>query len=785
MHHLKWWLYVLIAFRCLTPDLLAQSMNERSFIDLEGHDFTEHKEISLDGPWKFYWNELLYPDTIDSSEATQIVSFPHLWNDDPSLSSFGYATYITTIALPPNTPDLSVIVPDMYSAYTLYINGKVIAQNGKVATHPEDYKPYWVHVNASLNSFKSDTLQLVLQIANFDHSKGGIRLPIILGEKDHLMYRSVLEFGLILLLTGCILMIGLVFLGLYLFGRHEFTMLCFAVFCFFFSYQVIGTDFYALHLLIPDIPWLLTIKVEYFSLFATGFSFSIFVLKLYPYEVSKKILYLFAGIYALFALITLIFPPYYFTQLVDYFLVVLPLYALFITWVYIKAVLNNREGSRFALGSTIFVFIVIIYNTLVYSTILEESLLFYYSGLFCFFFLQSLILTYRYTNSLTRAREKAEESAKVKSQFLSTMSHEIRTPLNAIIGVSELMMHSDSVDERKKYVNLINESGKNLLELINKILDYSKFETSGIETDLKPVNLRAIIEDILNLLGPLYEEKNINFEVDIYSNVPEWIMSDSTHLKQVLINLVGNAIKFTNEGTIIIRIQPHSDLQRKGNFKFTIIDSGKGIAELETDRLFKTFSQLDPSSTREHGGTGLGLVISQKLVDALDGEIWHENNSRQGATFHFTITAEKTTSTALVNHHPKSNSKSSVEQSQKQLRVMVAEDNLINQKVIQKILESHQLYPDMVKDGQEAFDKIMEKDYDLIFMDMEMPVMDGIEACQKIRATLPDKKQPIIVAITANAFLEDREKCLNAGMNDFLSKPISMKDIAGIMEKWF
>ena len=332
---------ILILLSLPLEEVRAQPIASEGVIDLSSFQIESQNSLELNGEWGFYWNELLAPSATQTSEKKTYVEFPHLWRDS-DLPSFGYATYTLQIIKPQSHPPLALTIPDLYTAYTLFINGTEVSRNGEVATNPEDYTPFWLPKTVSINQFDSDTLNLVLQVSNFKHSKGGIRLPIILGSAKHLERERTIEIGYTLLLTGCLFMIGLFFLGLYLFGRHEEPMIYFAAVCFFFSYRVFGTELYPLHYLFPEIPWILTIKAEYFSLYFTAFLFCAFVKKLYPVEVNKYILYAFSGVFGTLSAITLFFPAFYFTSLINLFFGVLPLLIAYITWVYITITPSHK-----------------------------------------------------------------------------------------------------------------------------------------------------------------------------------------------------------------------------------------------------------------------------------------------------------------------------------------------------------------------------------------------------------------------------------------------------------
>lgn len=772
---------VLVLFLSIESE--AQPFAENGILDLSAIDFVNQQAIELNGEWGFYWKELVAPAKVDSSPPPDYVQFPYLWSNDPGLSSFGYATYTLQVIKPKNHPRLALSIPDLYTAYTLYLNNEVISKNGTVGTTPEQHTPFWLPATVTLTSQQTDTLQFVLHVSNFEHSKGGIRLPIILGTQQYLQRERTIEIGFIMLLTGCLFMIGLFFLGLYMFGRHEVPMLYFAFICFCYSYRVVGSELYPLHYLFPELPWILTTKAEYFSLYFTATLFCIFVKKLYPREVSNSIINGFTGFFGLLSLVALLFPAFIFTELINLFFLGIPFLIVYLTWVYIKGVINKREGARFALASTVMVFVVFSHNLLEYVTVLEENLVLNFVGLFSFFFLQSLILSYRFTNSLSKARIKAEEAAHAKSQFLSTMSHEIRTPLNAVIGLSELLIDTKSKTETHEFAKNIKESGENLLEIINNILDYSKLESTSIEAKNEPVHLETTVNEIIRLLHPLSKDKNLKIETQIATDVPEWITTDSTRLKQILINLIGNAIKFTEAGRISVLVEQNETPSVPGNIKFIISDTGSGISDKDIHRLFKSFSQVDVGPTRKHGGTGLGLVISKKLVEILGGQIWFESEVGQGTVFHFTLNAPAAKAPTL----PEPDALPAFElpkEFNKKYKVLVVEDNLMNQKVILKILEKNHLTADIAENGKHAFDMLRNQSYDLVFMDMEMPVMDGIEATKIIRKSLPEENQPVIIAMTANAFDDDRRRCLDAGMNDFISKPVSVSIVAAKLKEW-
>jgi signal transduction histidine kinase/CheY-like chemotaxis protein len=744
--------------------------------------------ITIQGDVDFYWQQLITnEDSLPASAKKFRAYFPSLWGaiktpSGQTLPDTGFASYAFTILLPKNHTSFAFRVPDYYSNSKIFINGQLLSSQGEVGTSKQTSVPFWVKKTSSYY-LPQDTLKVVLQISNFHLPKGGATKPLEFGGATNLRLHHDRDLGVDFLLSGCLLMGGLFFLGLAWFSKFDKAMLYFSLFCILYGLRLICNDNYALHTVLPNINWLFSYRMEYILFYICVGLFSTYIYYLYPQDASRSILNIMLGILTLMCLIVLTTTPMFFASLTTYFLIFILLFISYSIWVFCVAAYKKRPGAIFGLfGNCVaaLIFAIIVLN---YLKILPINKPVVIIGYIIFFFLQSLIISNRFSRYLIKAKEDAEAGLLLKNHFVATMTHEIRTPLNAVVGLSNIIKADFENKDLKKLSENIDSlafSAQSLVGIVNNVLHYSKIEARKIEFENIPFNLIETATSVANSFKLLAKQKRIALNCILNNGLPNFVTGDPTNLKQILINLMSNAIKFTSEGgvTLSVSLMSSNNAQQKSTVRFCVEDSGIGINEKDLLKIFNPFVQADSSISRNYGGTGLGLSICNDILKIQNSKLEVTSALNQGTKFWFDIqfiTAENQTEA------PKTNNNTESAAPLKGLTILLAEDNELNAKIALNFL--HRWGADVIRavDGIEVIDKFEAQPFDLVLMDIQMPNRDGLEAARIIRRT--NKTTPIL-ALTANIGDEISREVAAVGMNDIIMKPFKPADLVDTIIKF-
>lgn len=789
---------------CSDSSVITPGVNHGTY-NLKDWDFAQNGPVKLNGEWEFYWHQFLKNDS--PGAETDYLEVPGLWNNkingEKKLPGQGYASLRMVLQLP-GQKEYALRYINSATSCKVFINGELFHKAGdpgktKQTTQP-GYEPATI-----LFYPETDTTEIVLQIANFHHKKGGQWEPLTLGLKDQIQKMSNTRLFLEIVFFGAIMVMALFHIILFLFHRQEVPSLYFGIFAFLIAIRFLVAGEFPIYLL-GSFNWNLLVKTDYLGFYAAIIFFALFIEKMFPLEISKRVVSVAIALMSTVVAITIFTEPLFFSHMMahfQYFVIGISLYAIYCL---VIAVQRKRDGAMLFLIGFVSLILLAIHDILNENEIIH-SITLSSLGVTLFILFKSSILALRTQKALVtnknlsselatqnkeyqvlfkrykkqnrqlkKAKEKAEESDRFKSAFLANISHEIRTPMNGIIGFSDLIAKPDlSEDKRRKYHEIIKERGKLLLGIVNDIIDISKIESGQVVIHNENIPVNQLFDQLLSSYLPLCKNKGINLNKSIPVNQTEVIISaDHQKLKQILENLLSNAYKFTETGHIEAGYKIEDE-----SIVFFIKDTGIGLNENEIKTIFDRFNQGNEEISKKFGGTGLGLSIVKAYVEKMEGKIWVKSKKNRGSDFYFSLpfkgeematTPQQIIETPLQRQHHNN------------ILILLVEDNESNMMLIQEILSSTEYKMIHAANGKEAIQLFKQNpQINLVLMDIKLPDSDGYTLTKEMKSM---RNEVPIIAQTAFAFNEDREKAIAAGCIDHISKPIDPEQLLSLIKKY-
>ncbi|TGL18210.1 response regulator [Leptospira levettii] len=784
--------FILTLSGCFTYDKPNPPTAQFGVLDLRSWDFDLYGNVPLNGDWKIEWKQLVTAQ----NENSNFTKIPGNWTNHTGVPyKEGYATLQLKILVNPNAKTLYLQNGVTRNAFKILIGEEKIYESGKLGFDSDSEIPSIKIQTIPLPSRDNGEINLNIQISCFHYHVCGIASPYLIGTHEGInksFFEATSHDIFVISSLGTLAFFHFV---LFLFWRDEKTHLYFSFVCFLASVRLLSIgEARIVYNYLPMDVYETMLKLNGLSFTLLYLSFVRYVEEVYPDHKYSPV-YLTNYFFAILLLFGLPFATPIFSRVLSYHLI-LSLIGLFaLMYPIIHGVYIKKPGAKFFLFSLVSTMLLFSFDILTEfakkGTAYHGQYGFLVFGLSqALFIADRMIQNFKNKEKLKQEKELALAEAKFKTAFLSNMSHEIRTPMNGILGMTQMLGQTNLTDDQKEYLSLIQFSGENLLLLINDILDLAKLESGKIELHLEPIVLKKILNGMVQLFKSKLNSEAVKIDLVFDSEIPNTIITDQKRFTQILSNLLGNAVKFTELGRISLLVSSEKVDDKKFKLILQVKDSGIGIPKEKIENLFQPFTQIHSHLSGKTTGTGLGLTITKKIVEELLGNITVESELGKGTIFKIEIPVEQTDDDDKTNNETTIQSNLDATKWEKHLaeqypvKILITDDDSINLKVGKMFLKKLG-YPALVaENGNDAILLVEKETPDILFLDVQMPDLDGIQVTKQIRQNQMLTKQPIIIALTANVMEEEKEKCLAAGMDDFMTKPLLMQDLVFMIKKW-